>query len=185
MAYKSYCAYADSLTDKKNHHKIYHDDFYGFPIEDDNELFERLVLEINQAGLSWDTILKKQKNFRKAYHRFSVKKVASYTAREKKRLLADAGIIRNRLKVDAAIHNANVILRLQKEYGSFKKWLDAQTIRTREEWTVLFKKTFRFTGGEIVNEFLMSTGYLPGAHEKSCQWYPKVLRAKPAWRRHL
>ena len=160
-------------------HKIYHDTQYGFPIQEDNELFCRLVLEINQAGLSWTTILKKQETFRKAYHQFDIKKVAAYKQQDIDRLLTDTGIIRNRLKVNAAIENAKTILLLQKEFGSFKKWLDTMHPLTKEEWTKLFKKTFRFTGGEIVNEFLMSTGYLPGAHHESCPVYKKVLKAKP------
>lgn len=171
----SYCAYVRTL-DKDNVHRIYHDDNYGVVIEDDNELFERLVLEINQAGLSWNTILQKQKNFRKAYDNFNIKKVASYGENEKARLLADEGIIRNRLKIDAAIHNANVIVQMQKDkknFGSFKKWLDFHYPKTREEWTKLFKNTFKFTGGEIVNEFLMSTAYLPGAHDKDCEMNKK------------
>ncbi len=164
---KSYCEYVLTL-EKNNVHRIYHDKYYGFPIKNDNELFERLTLEINQAGLSWDTILKKQKNFRKAFHNFNIKKVASYKSQDIKRLLSDAGIIRNRLKIEATIHNANVILGLQKEFGSFKKWLDYHKDNTKDNWVKLFKKTFKFTGGEIVGEFLMSTGYLPGAHVKSC-----------------
>jgi DNA-3-methyladenine glycosylase I len=177
---KSYCE-AVLLMEKNNVHRVYHDTAYGFPIEDDNELFERLVLEINQAGLSWSTILNKQNNFRKAYHKFNIKKVASYNAKERKRLLNDAGIIRNRLKIDAAIENAKTILRLQKEFGSFKKWLEHYHPLPKDEWTKLFKKTFRFTGGEIVNEFLMSTGYLPGAHIESCVINKKIIKAKPAW----
>ena len=174
---------AVELMETGNVHRIYHDTAYGFPIEDDNELFERLVLEINQAGLSWTTILNKQKNFNKAYHNFRIKKVASYDEKERQRLLSDAGIIRNRLKVNAAIENAKIIISLQKEYGSFKNWLDENhlTLKTKEEWTKLFKKTFLFTGGEIVNEFLMSTGYLPGAHIENCSIYKKVLKTKPAW----
>ena len=164
----SYCAYVQTL-DTDNVHRIYHDTQYGFPIQSDDELFERLVLEINQAGLSWNTILQKQQNFQKAYHKFAIKKVASYKDADKARLLADPGIIRNRLKVDAAIHNASVIFGLQKEHGSFKAWLDMHKGKTREEWTKLFKSTFKFTGGEIVNEFLMSTGYLPGAHVSGCK----------------
>ncbi len=162
-------------------HKIYHDTQYGFPIEDDNELFCRLILEINQAGLSWTTILNKQENFRKAYHNFDIKKVAAYKDKDVQRLLNDAGIIRNRLKVNAAIENAKTILSLQKQFGSFKKWLSQQHPRSREEWTKLFKQTFRFTGGEIVNEFLVSTGYLPGAHDEACPVHKKVLKAKPKW----
>jgi DNA-3-methyladenine glycosylase I len=138
-------------------------------------------LEINQAGLSWATILKKQEGFRKAYHNFDIQKVASYKQKEINRLLEDANIIRNRLKVNAAVENAKTICDLQQEFGSFKKWLDHHHPLTRQEWTTLFRKTFRFTGGVIVNEFLVSTGYLPGAHEESCPIYRKVLRAKPKW----
>jgi len=162
-------------------HKVYHDTQYGFPIEEDNELFCRLILEINQAGLSWSTILKKQESFRKAYHNFDIKKVAAYQEKDITRLLNDAGIIRNKLKVNAAIENAKTILALQKEYGSFKKWLAHHHPKTKQEWTLLFKKTFRFTGGEIVNEFLMSAGYLPGAHDETCPIHKKVLKAKPLW----
>ncbi|MES2430304.1 MAG: DNA-3-methyladenine glycosylase I [Bacteroidota bacterium] len=162
-------------------HKIYHDTQYGFPIEDDNELFCRLILEINQAGLSWTTILKKQEGFRKAYHNFDIKKVAGYKEKDIERLLNDAGIIRNKLKVNAAIENAKTILRIQKESGSFKNWLAEQHPKTKQEWTALFKKTFKFTGGEIVNEFLMSAGYLPGAHSENCSVYKKVIKAKPLW----
>ena len=178
----SYCTAILTMADeKKAIHKPYHDNHYGFPIHDDNELFGRLIMEINQAGLSWETILKKEATFRKAYHNFNIKKIASYTAKDRQRLLADAGIIRNRLKVDAAIENAKVILLLQKEYGSFEKWLEHHHPKTKEEWVKLFKKTFRFTGGEIVNEFLMSIGFLPGAHDADCKVYKKVLKSKPKW----
>ena len=177
---KTYCDFTRDL-DLTNVHRIYHDNLYGFPIDDDDELFGRLVLEINQAGLSWNTILVKQQNFKKAFHEFSVSKVASYDEAEIGRLLNDAGIIRNRLKINAAIHNANVILQLQKDFGSFRKWLDLQHPKTLQEWTKLFRQTFNFTGGEIVNEFLMSTGYLPGAHAESCPYYREVLKAKPSW----
>ncbi len=168
-------------ADDQDIHKDYHDNQYGFPIEDDNELFCRLILEINQAGLSWTTILKKQETFRKAYHNFNIKKVAAYNDIDVARLLADAGIIRNRLKVNAAIENARTILVLQKEFGSFKNWLEQHHPKTKEEWTKHFKKTFRFTGGEIVNEFLLSAGYLPGAHDETCKVYKKVLKTKPMW----
>jgi DNA-3-methyladenine glycosylase I len=179
---KTYCDFIGLMkADEQNVHKEYHDCQYGFPIESDDELFCRLVLEINQAGLSWTTILKKQDGFRKAYHNFNLKKVAAYQEKDVNRLLADAGIIRNRLKIAAAIENAKTILQLQKEFGSFKAWLDHQHPLSREEWTRLFKKTFRFTGGEIVNEFLVSTGYLSGAHSPQCPVYKKVIKAKPAW----
>src|SRR5262245_16245649 len=100
----SYCKAISRMKDNDlKLHKIYHDEQYGFAIHDDNELFCRLILEINQAGLSWTTILKKQDSFRKAYHNFDIKKVASYKKKDEDRLLNDAGIIRNRLKVNAAI----------------------------------------------------------------------------------
>ena len=164
-------------------HKNYHDKLYGFPIESDDELFCRLVLEINQAGLSWTTILHKEKNFRKAYSNFNIKKIAAYKDEDVQRLLNDAGIIRNRLKVFAAIHNAKAIVQLQKEYGSFKNWLNEHHPLTKNDWVKLFKVTFRFTGGEIVNEFLMSTGYLPGAHDENCSIYKKIILQKPAWKK--
>ena len=112
----SYCKFINSLkADEQNVHREYHDKYYGFPIHDDNELFCRLILEINQAGLSWTTILNKQQSFRKAYHNFEIKKVAGYKEKDFKRLMNDVGIIRNRLKINAAIENAKTILRLQKE----------------------------------------------------------------------
>jgi DNA-3-methyladenine glycosylase I len=149
-------------------HGPYHDREYGVPIRSDRALFERLALEINQAGLSWLTVLKKRKAFRKAFEGFDPARVAKYGAAERRRLLADAGIVRNRLKVDAVIENARRILALRQSHGSFAKWLDAHHPRSKEEWVELFRHTFRFTGGEIVGEFLMSTGYLPGAHRRGC-----------------
>src|SRR3954465_11705755 len=104
----SYCLYTQTLA-KDNVHKIYHDTEYGFPLESDDELFARLILEINQAGLSWETILKKKENFFKAFDDFDVKKVAKYNDRKIEKLLQDAGIIRNRLKINAAIENAKKI----------------------------------------------------------------------------
>jgi len=178
----TYCDYCNSHPED-TFNKNYHDTQYGFPLNDDNLLFERLILEINQAGLSWITILKKADNFRKAYRNFDIDKVAKFTEKDRVRLLADAGIIRNRLKVNAAIENAKRIQTLRKEYGSFKGWLDAHHPLTKEEWTKLFKKTLVFTGDEIVNEFLMSTGYLQGAHIKSCPTDKKVASLRPAWMR--
>jgi DNA-3-methyladenine glycosylase I len=178
----SYCSAIENMSDdRKALHKAYHDKLYGFPIHDDNELFCRLVLEINQAGLSWETILKKEITFRAAYDNFDIKKVAAYDEDDRERLLADPGIIRNRLKVNAAIENAKTILALQKEYGSFGKWLQIHHPKTKDEWVKLFKKTFRFTGGEIVNEFLMSIGYLPGAHDANCKIYKQIVKMKPMW----
>ena len=162
-------------------HGPYHDREYGFPRRKDAELFERLILEINQAGLSWLTILQKRDNFRKAYRGFDPEVVAGFGARDKKRLMADAGIIRNNLKIDAAIHNARVVLTLRESHGSFARWLDAYHPLPKPEWLKLFKATFRFTGGEIVGEFLMSLGYLPGAHATDCPVYQRVVAKRPPW----
>jgi len=179
----SYCGAIDTMQpeERKALHKDYHDNHYGFPIHNDNELFGRLIMEINQAGLSWETILKKEKSFRKAYGNFNIRKVAAYTEADRERLMNDPGIIRNRLKINAAIENAKTILQLQKEFGSFEKWLEHHHPKTKEEWVKLFKKTFRFTGGEIVNEFLMSIGFLSGAHAPSCPVYKTVLKQNPKW----
>jgi DNA-3-methyladenine glycosylase I len=159
-------------------HSHYHDHEYGFPQRDERELFERLLLEINQAGLSWETILKKRDGFRAAYDQFDVDTVAAYGEREVERLLNDPGIIRNRLKVHAAIHNAQVIQQLRASHGSFAAWLDAHHPRDKAEWVKLFKKTFRFTGGEITGEFLMSLGYLPGAHAPDCPVYKRLVKLR-------
>ena len=176
----TYCEFVQNAG-KDTVHRYYHDHEYGFPIADDNGLFARLVLEINQAGLSWETILKKKDNFFRAFDDFNIDKVARYSDKKKEKLMQDAGIIRNRLKIEAAIHNAKCIQVIQKETGSFKNWLDHHHPKTKEEWVKIFKQTFRFTGGEIVNEFLMSAGYLPGAHADTCPVYKKVMKQKPKW----
>lgn len=162
-------------------HGPYHDHEYGFPVADDDTLFERLILEINQAGLSWLTVLKKREAFQTAFEDFSIDRVAAYGDTERARLLSDAGIIRNRLKVDATIHNANVVQTLRQEHGSFKAWLDQHHPLPHGDWVKLFKRTFRFTGPEIVGEFLMSTGYLPGAHGDDCPVQRRILAAAPPW----
>ncbi|MFP4138267.1 MAG: DNA-3-methyladenine glycosylase I [Halomonas sp.] len=164
-------------------HGPYHDHEYGFPVHDDDTLFERLALEINQAGLSWLTVLRKREAFHRAFEGFDLDRVAAYGDKERERLLADAGIIRNRRKVDAVIHNAGVILALRDAHGSFRAWLDHHHPLTHGEWVRLFRRTFRFTGPEIVGEFLMSTGYLPGAHRDDCPVQARILAAEPAWAR--
>jgi DNA-3-methyladenine glycosylase I len=164
-------------------HGPYHDREYGFPLHDDAALFERLTLEINQAGLSWLTILKKKDNFRRAFDGFDIDVVAAYGDAERTRLLNDAGIIRNRLKVDAVIENARRLQRIRDTHGSFKAWLDAHHPRTKDKWVKLFRATFRFTGGEIVGEFLMSTGYLPGAHRLDCPVLARIVALEPPWMR--
>ena len=180
----TYCQYLrEHPEDDLN--KTYHDNEYGFPLVDDAALLERLALEINQAGLSWSLILKRKDNFRRAFNGFDVDAVAAYGEEDSARLLADAGIIRNRLKVKAVIENACRIQGLRADFGSFKGWLDKHHPLAREEWTVLFKQTFVFTGGEIVNEFLVSTGYLPGAHDVDCPIYWQVAKLQPAWTKGL
>jgi len=179
----TYCDYCNAHPED-TFNRTYHDTQYGFPLNDDNLLFERLILEINQAGLSWITILKKADNFRKAYDGFAIETIANYGEEDTARLLVDAGIIRNRLKVNAAIVNAQKVLALKEEYGSFKGWLDANHALSKDEWIKLFKRNFVFTGGEIVNEFLMSMGYLAGAHDESCPIYKKVASLRPAWMRN-
>lgn len=164
-------------------HGPYHEREYGFPQREEGVLFERLLLEINQAGLSWETILKKREGFRRAYDGFDVDRVAAYGARDIERLLADPGIIRNRLKVAAAIHNAQVIRGFRASHGGFAQWLDAHAredgeARDRASWVRLFKRTFRFTGGEITGEFLMSLGILPGAHRPDCPVMKKIAKAR-------
>ena len=177
----SYCDYVNSLGNDENIHKTYHDKHYGFPIDSDNELFCRLVLEINQAGLSWTTILNKQDSFRNAYSNFEISTVANYDKKQVERLVNDSGIIRNKLKINAAIYNAKKIIELQESCGSFKNWLDYSHSISLDLWVKLFKKIFKFTGRKITNEFLISTGYLPGAHITSCKIFDKVIRKNPIW----
>ena len=164
-------------------HGPYHDLEYGFPVTDDNILFERLVLEINQAGLSWLTILKKREAFRAAYNFFDIEQVAMFGDAERKCLLKDVGLIRNKLKVNAAIENARRISHLKKTFGSFAGWLEHHHPLNKTEWIEVFKKTFLFTGGKITGEFLMSTGYLPGAHEPSCPVLKKIACLNPPYLR--
>ena len=169
----SYCKFVAKLDDD-NLHKIYHDTKYGFAVNGDN----RIIWQINfRNKSSWsflDNYTKKENNFRKAYANFNIKVVAKFNEKDIQRLLNDPGIIRNKLKVNAAIHNANAILTIQENFGSFKQWLDFNHPMSKAEWVKLFKKTFKFTGGEITNEFLMSIGYLDGAHVPSCPIFKKI-----------
>lgn len=173
----SYCDFASAHPV----HGPYHDGEYGFPVADESALFERLVLEINQAGLNWELILRKRDGFRHAYSNFDVDAVAEYAAADRERLLNDAGIIRNRLKVDAAIFNAGVIRAMRGSHGGFAGWLRGHHPLSKAEWVKLFKRTFRFTGGEITGEFLMSIGYLPGAHDEACPVYARIAELGPPW----
>ncbi|MDP9128688.1 MAG: DNA-3-methyladenine glycosylase I [Pseudomonadota bacterium] len=162
-------------------HGPYHNTEYGFPQRDERILFERLALEIMQAGLSWEIVLKKRKALRKAFDRFDVRTVAAYTAADERRLMGDAGIIRNRLKIKAIIRNAGCLLEMRKSHKGFANWLAQHHPLDKAQWVRLFKKRFSFTGGEITGEFLMSIGYLPGAHAKDCPAFRIVEKLAPPW----
>ncbi len=164
-------------------HGPYHDLEYGFPAADEAVLFERLALEINQAGLSWLTVLKKRAALRAAFADFAVDRVAAFGAAETARLIADAGIVRNRQKIAAVIANARRIQELRRSHGSFHGWLEAHHPNPPAEWTRLFRQNFRFTGGLVVGEFLMSLGYLPGAHVPECPVHARILALAPPWAR--
>jgi DNA-3-methyladenine glycosylase I len=169
-----YCAYARD----KPIHKLYHDTEYGFPAANERVLFERLALEIMQAGLSWDIVMKKRKALNAAFNRFAPAKVAAYGARDVYRLLKDASIIRNRRKIKAIIENANRVVALRRTHGGFAKWLVAHHPQSKAAWIKLFRQQFVFMGPEIVNEFLMGVGLLPGAHAKSCPVYRTIKLIK-------
>lgn len=162
-------------------HGPYHDDEYGFPASDETVLFERLSLEIFQAGLSWLLVLKKRSALNLAFAGFSVDRVAEFDDEDMARLLADAAIIRNRAKLRAIITNANRIRTLRDEAGSFAGWLAAHHPREEGDWVRLFRATFSFAGPEVVREFLMSIGYLPGAHSPNCPVYLRIAGMGPAW----
>ena len=164
-------------------HGPYHDGEYGFPLEDETGLFERIGLEIFQAGLSWLIVLKKRPALVAAFDGFQVDKVALYGEAEVERLMEDAGIIRNRRKILAIIENAQRIQALRQSHGSLAAWIAAHHPLTKPEWVKLFRSTFVFMGGEVVGEFLMSIGYLPGAHGESCPVHGRIARLNPPWMR--
>lgn len=174
----SYCQYISSITDlsRRALHQHYHDYHYGFPVTQDNELFGRLLLEINQAGLNWETVLKKEENIRQAYSNFDIKQVALYSDSDRERLLADSGIIRHRLKIEAAITNAQKLQEIISQYGSFFLWIKHHHPQTEKQWVALFRKNFYFVGGEIVCEFLKSIGILPHAHDEDCHRASEALK---------
>ena len=155
----------------------YHDEEWGVPVHDDGTLFEFLILEGAQAGLSWSTILNKRENYRKAFHRLDLRKIARYTDSDTARLLADAGIVRNRLKIAAAIQNAKAFLAVQKEFGSFDRYawgfgggrpirnawkLTAEVpARTTESDALskdLKRRDFKFVGSTICYAFMQAVG---------------------------
>jgi DNA-3-methyladenine glycosylase I len=128
-------------------------------------------------------MLKKRANFYAAYEGYDLDRLAAYGKKERARLLADAGIVRNRLKVDAVIENARRVRGVRHSHGGFAAWLEAHHPRPKEDWVKLFKNTFTFTGGEITGEFLMSVGYLPGAHRFDCPVAARIAALRPAWMR--
>ena len=172
----------------------YHDDEWGVPSRDDRHLFEMLILEGAQAGLSWSTILKKRANYRRAYDRFSVRLVARYGAAEQRRLLADAGIVRNRLKIQASIMNARAFLEVQQEFGSFAAFawgfvggapivnarktlrdIPAHTPESDAFSKALLARGFRFVGSTICYAFMQAVGMV-NDHQTDCYRYAAVKR---------
>ena len=170
----------------------YHDEEWGTPLHDDRLLFEFLILEGAQAGLSWRTILNKRENYRRAFDRFDAKRIARYDARKKKSLLADPGIVRNRLKIDSTIDNARAFLEVQDEFGSFDQFIwrfvDGKPIRnqwhalkeipasTKESDAMskdLKKRGFRFVGSTICYAFMQATG-LVNDHLTTCFRYREL-----------
>ena len=178
--FTSYCS-AIAAGQFNAKHQLYHDTLYGFPEKEDNALFGRLLMEINQAGLSWNTVLNKSESIKTAYADFNIDRIANFTEQDIEILLQNPGIIRMRKKIEAAIYNAQQIQILQKEYGSFYQWIDAQHPQKEEDWIKCFKQKFKFTGKEITKEFLMGIGYLKGAHVPECPIYEKVLITRPKW----
>ncbi|CAA7613941.1 3-methyladenine DNA glycosylase [Magnetospirillum sp. LM-5] len=162
-------------------HQPYHDLEYGFPQTDDKVLFERLTLEIFQAGLSWEITLKKRAGLVAAFEGFDPARVALYGEADILRLMNDIRIIRNRRKIGATIENAKRLVALAAAHESFAAWIKTHHPLTKPEWVKLFKKTFVFMGGEVVGEFLMSIGYLPGAHREDCPIFQKIAPLAPAW----
>jgi DNA-3-methyladenine glycosylase I len=172
----------------------YHDNEWGIPVYDDRQLFEMLTLEGAQAGLSWLTILKKRENYRKAFHNFNIKKIAAYTATDVERLLADAGIVRNRLKIESVIKNARATLLIQKEFGSLADFLwdfvgnapvqnSRQSLRELPPRTdqsdamskELKKRGFGFVGSTICYAFMQAVGMV-NDHLTDCYRYGPVKK---------
>ena len=163
-------------------HGSYHDTEYGFPTTNESELFERLTLEIFQAGLSWLIVLKKREGLKRAFKYFDVGHVSRFTKRDMKLLRSDTSIIRNQLKIEATVHNASIIMGFRQSHGGFSNWLMSNHPQNNYDWKSLFKRNFKFTGAVVVHEFLLSTGYLPGAHSENCPVANVVLGMKPPWK---
>ena len=173
----SYC----QLAHGHPYHGPYHDLEYGFPVKEEAKLFERLSLEIFQAGLSWLTVLKKREAINEAFFNFDVDRVADLQTSQIESLLKNPKIIRNKLKIRAIRHNG-IIIRSMREYGGLVHWIEQHHPLSKPEWVALFKKSgFQFIGGEIVGEFLMSIGYLRPPHDEDCPIFKKQLALRPPW----
>ena len=142
----------------------------------DNELFGRLIMEINQAGLSWDIVLQKYDGIKKAYAQFEVQKVAQFESNKIASMMRNPQIIRHELKIRSIVYNAQQILQIQKEFGTFKTWILMNKQNSLDNWVKVFKKSFKFVGKEIVKEFLTSNGILNGAHDINCPEYLKKIK---------
>jgi DNA-3-methyladenine glycosylase I len=146
----------------------YHDKEWGVPVRNDRKLFECLTLEGAQAGLSWDTILAKRENYRRAFDQFDYRKVARYGARERRRLLADAGIVRHAGKIEATIENARRVLEVQKEFGSLSKYVwSFAGLGAAALSKDLKKRGFRFVGPTTVHAFMQAVGMV-NDHDEQC-----------------
>ena len=152
----------------------YHDREWGVPVRDDRKLFEFLILEGAQAGLSWDTILAKRENYRRAFDRFDPRKVARYGAAKKRRLLADAGIVRNRSKINAAVVNAKKFLEIQEEFGSFAKYVWRFT-HAKVLSKDLKRRGFNFVGPTIMYAFMQAVGMV-NDHTRDCFRFKALAR---------
>ncbi len=163
-------------------HGPYHDFEYGFPLHDEAQLFERLALEIMQAGLSWLTVLKKRRALREAFHQFDVDRVAALTPQEIDSLRNNPAIIRNQRKLQALQHNALVIQRFRASHGGFAAWLAQSHPLELVAWVRLFRdQGFRFVGPEIIGEFLMSIAYLRPPHDPDCPVFLRQIELSPPW----
>jgi DNA-3-methyladenine glycosylase I len=196
MVEKKRCAWASGLHDPE--YIRYHDEEWGRPVHDDRHLFEMLTLEGAQAGLSWATILHKRANYKKSFASFDPRKVARFDAQRRAALMQDPGIVRNRLKIDSTITNAQAFLRLQKEFASFDRYLwdfvggkPIVAIRSRGERLPastdlsdriskdLKKRSFRFVGSTIIYAFLQAVGVV-NDHSQDCFLAPKAAKAPGA-----
>ena len=169
----SYCRFCANLP-ADNPHVIYHNTEYGFPVKDDRILFAALLWEIMQAGLNWGTILRKRPYFQAAFADYDIARIAQFDETKILALMNDAQIIRHRRKIEAVIFNAQTVLRLQEEYGSFYAWIETQKNQNFDQLLKTFKKHFHFVGKEILREFLLSTGFLPDAHDENCPVYQRI-----------